>query len=124
MAHHPRVLAAIAATVRGARLAGIPVEVCGEAASDPVCLPLLLGLGVDELSVGASRVGTVRAWVRELDQRECEALAAQALAMRTAEEVEGLLAPLARRLASAEGGDAVAQGVEREPGVLATGGQA
>jgi phosphoenolpyruvate-protein kinase (PTS system EI component) len=124
MAHHPRVLAAIAATVRGARLAGIPVEVCGEAASDPVCLPLLLGLGVDELSVGASRVGTVRAWVRELDQREAEALAARALAMRTAEEVEGLLAPLARRLASAEGGDAAAQGVERGPGVLAAGGQA
>jgi multiphosphoryl transfer protein len=123
LAHHPRVLTAIDATVRAARRVGIPVEVCGEAASDPVCLPLLLGLGVDELSVGASRVGTVRAWVRTLSQREAEALAARALELDRAEEVERLVAPLARRLSSAEGGDAVAQGVEGGPGVLTAGGQ-
>jgi phosphoenolpyruvate-protein kinase (PTS system EI component) len=105
VAHHPRVLAAIAASVRAARRAGIPIEVCGEAASDPVALPLLVGMGVDELSVGASRVGTVRAWVRELVHRDVQELATRALRSTTAQEVDALLAPLAERLAAVERGD-------------------
>jgi phosphoenolpyruvate-protein phosphotransferase len=103
--HHPRVLAAIAASVRSARRAGIPIEVCGEAASDPIALPLLVGLGVDELSVGASRVGTVRAWVRELVLREAQELATRALGCTTAQQVEALAAPVAERLAAVERGD-------------------
>ena len=63
----PRVLRLIAATTRAARAAGIPVDVCGEAASDPSVMPVLVGLGVDELSVAAARVGQVREWVRGLD---------------------------------------------------------
>jgi phosphoenolpyruvate-protein kinase (PTS system EI component) len=64
---HPRVLPLVEGTVRAAHAAGIPVEVCGEAASDPAVIPLLVGLGVDELSVGAARVGEVRQVVRSLD---------------------------------------------------------
>jgi phosphoenolpyruvate-protein phosphotransferase len=124
MAHHPRVLGAIATTVRAAHRAGIRVEVCGEAASDPVGVPLLLGLGVDELSVGASRVGAVREWVRALDYREAADLAARALWATTPDDVQALLGPTAQRLASVEGGDAVAQGVERERRIVAAGGQA
>ncbi len=59
-----RVLRLIDATARAARGAGIPVDVCGEAASDPVAMPILVGLGVDELSAAAARVGEVREWVR------------------------------------------------------------
>jgi multiphosphoryl transfer protein len=99
------VLAAIAEAVRAARRAGIPIEVCGEAASDPIALPLLVGLGVDELSVGASRVGTVRAWIRELVLREAQELASRALTCTTAEEVEALVAPVAARLVAVERGD-------------------
>ena len=67
--HDPRVLRNIAAAAEAAREAAIPLEVCGEAASDPLTVPLLVGLGADELSVGAARVGSVRAWVRKLDDR-------------------------------------------------------
>ena len=63
----PRVLRLIAATTRAARAAGIPVDVCGEAASDPSVMPVLVGFGVDELSVAAARVGQVREWVRGLE---------------------------------------------------------
>jgi len=91
--------------VQAARRAEIPLEVCGEAASDPVALPLLVGLGVDEISVGASRVGTVRAWVRELVQREAKELATRALGCTTAHEVEALAAPVADRLAAVARGD-------------------
>jgi phosphoenolpyruvate-protein kinase (PTS system EI component) len=107
VAHHPRVLAAIATSVQAARRAGIPIEVCGEAASNPIALPLLVGLGVDEVSVGASRVGTVRAWIRELDFREAQKLATRALRCRSAQQVEAFMAPVAERLAAFERGEAV-----------------
>jgi phosphoenolpyruvate-protein kinase (PTS system EI component) len=90
-AHHPRVLAHIARTLRAAHGAGIPVEVCGEAASDPVSLPLLVGLGADELSVGAARVGAVRAQVRDLSFEAAAALTERALAAPDAAAVEQLM---------------------------------
>ena len=61
-----RVLRLIDATARAARRALIPVDVCGEAASDAAAMPILVGLGVDELSAAAARVGEVRRWVREM----------------------------------------------------------
>jgi phosphoenolpyruvate-protein phosphotransferase len=91
-AHHPEVLQLIASTVAGAAHRGIPVEVCGEAASDPISLPLLVGLGVDELSVGASRVGGVRRAVRRLRYDETQHLARLALAATGAAEVAELVA--------------------------------
>ena len=66
-----RVLRLIDATMHAAREAGIPVDVCGEAASDESAMPILVGLGVDELSVAAARVGEVRKWVRGLDYAAC-----------------------------------------------------
>jgi phosphoenolpyruvate-protein kinase (PTS system EI component) len=119
--HHPRVLAAIARVVEAA---GVPVEVCGEAASDPVTMPLLVGLGVDELSVGASRVGAVRRWVRALDHGETVQVARAALGLGGAAEVAGLVGPLARRLVLLEAGQAGAEGVEGRGSVAAVGGQA
>lgn len=62
-----RVLRLIDAAVQAGRAAGIPVDVCGEAASDSIAMPILVGLGVDELSVAAARVGEVRQSIRGLD---------------------------------------------------------
>jgi len=78
----PRVLSLIARTVRAGRRAQIPVDVCGEAASDASSLPVMVGLGVDELSVAAARVGQVRQWIRDLSfessRRESDRLLEQA----------------------------------------------
>jgi phosphoenolpyruvate-protein kinase (PTS system EI component) len=90
-AHHPRVLALIAKTLWAGQAADVPVEVCGEAASDPISVPLLIGLGADELSVGAARVGPVRAWVRELAFAEATQLAERALEAADAAAVERLV---------------------------------
>lgn len=68
---HPQILGLIDATVRAAHPVGIPVEICGEAASQALSLPLLVGLDVDEISVGAARVGEVRSWVREMRYADC-----------------------------------------------------
>jgi phosphoenolpyruvate-protein kinase (PTS system EI component) len=109
--HDPRVLQAIAATVRTAEQATRTLEVCGEAASDPLVAPLLIGLGVDELSVGASRVGATRAWVRNLRASETADLAKRALSAERVAEVEMLLRETAAALELAERGDAADQGV-------------
>jgi phosphoenolpyruvate-protein kinase (PTS system EI component) len=78
----PRVLTAIARTVDAAHEAALNVEVCGEAAGDPVMVPLLLGLGVDELSTGAARVGELRALIRSLSLDACRTTASAALEVR------------------------------------------
>ena len=93
-AHHPAVLRLIAATVEAAGTVGIPVEVCGESASNPLVMPLLVGLGVDELSVGAAAVARVRAWVRALDFAEAATIARRALDAESASQVELLERPL------------------------------
>jgi phosphoenolpyruvate-protein kinase (PTS system EI component) len=121
-AHHPRVLGAIAEVAAVAGERRLPLEVCGEAASDPVTMPLLLGLGVDELSVGAARVGAVRRWVRSLEFGRAKALAGAALALDTAAAVERLVQPQSALLA--EVGDADGEGVNGAVGVVAVGGQA
>jgi phosphoenolpyruvate-protein kinase (PTS system EI component) len=108
--HDPLVLGAIAATVEAA--GGRPVEVCGEAAGDPVVMPLLVGLGVDELSVGAARVGATRAAVRALSG--ASDLACRALRCRDTAEVAALVR---------EAGDAAAERLERDRTIVTVGPQ-
>ena len=81
--HNPRVLRAIATVVQAAKLAQVPIEVCGEAASDPIGAPLLIGSGVDEISVGAARVGTVRQWIRSVSFAELSDLEIRARRLET-----------------------------------------
>jgi phosphoenolpyruvate-protein kinase (PTS system EI component) len=109
-AHHPQVLAAIAEVVRAAHALRRVVEVCGEAASHPVAMPLLLGLGVDELSVGAARVGQVRRWVRALEYERMLALAEAARELDAAAAVASLLAPVTQALDDAGESVAAASG--------------
>jgi phosphoenolpyruvate-protein phosphotransferase len=81
----PRVLRLIDGTMRSARKAGIPVDVCGEAASDETAMSIMVGFGVDELSVAAARVGEVRQRIRELMFADCETLAAASLLSQVAD---------------------------------------
>ncbi|MGB2972125.1 MAG: putative PEP-binding protein, partial [Candidatus Competibacter sp.] len=60
---------------------------CGGIASDPQAIPLLIGLGVDELSVSLPTIPSIKAQVRTLWLHECQDLATRALALETAAEV-------------------------------------
>lgn len=88
---HPAVLRMIAQTCQGAKAHGRWVGVCGGLASDLTATPILLGLGVTELSATAAIVPEVKARVRALDLPACQALAARALAQTSPEAVRALV---------------------------------
>jgi phosphocarrier protein FPr len=84
---HPAVLRLIDATARGAATHGKWVGVCGALAGDPVAVPLLVGLGVTELSVDPVAVPAIKARVRRLDYQLCRQRAQDALALDSAQAV-------------------------------------
>lgn len=88
---HPAVLRLIDATVKAAHDAGKWVGVCGELGADPQAVPILVGLGVDELSVTVPAVPTVKAQVRALNYAETQTLALKALSCATASDVRQLV---------------------------------
>ena len=88
----PAVLKLIHATVMGARTAGKWVGVCGSAASDLQAVPILLGLGITELSCSHPMIPLVKQRIRQLNVLECKQLAQHALAMEDAEQVRAMLA--------------------------------
>jgi multiphosphoryl transfer protein len=87
----PAVLQAIQQVVRAARTANIPVGMCGEMAGNPVALPLLVGLGLDELSMSAPAIPEIKAKIRELSLEKAETIARHILTLPTAEAVQTYL---------------------------------
>jgi phosphocarrier protein FPr/phosphocarrier protein len=87
---HPAVLNLIAMTVDSAEEHDRLVAVCGGLASEPAAVPILIGLGVRELSVVPTLVPQLKSLIRTLTVDSCRALAKQALAMDTAEAVRTL----------------------------------
>lgn len=88
---HPGVLRLIKMTVAAAESQGVPLSVCGEVAADPKFVPLLLGLGVRELSVATRFLPIIKQEIRSISIKEAKALAKKALACSTAQEIDQLL---------------------------------
>jgi phosphoenolpyruvate-protein phosphotransferase len=88
---HPAVLRLIAQTIDAAHKHGKRADICGELGSDAAAVPILLGLGMDELSVSIPSVPTVKAQVRMLKISELQPLAREALHCSTAQEVRELV---------------------------------
>jgi len=84
---HPAVLRMIQQVVAAGHAGGISVAVCGEMAGDPLYTPILLGLGVDELSMNALAVPVVKRIVRHASMEEAQEFARHALQYGTVEEV-------------------------------------
>ena len=88
---HPAVLRSLKMVVDAAHAAGIDACMCGEMAGEPEYLPILLGLGFDELSMAAVSIPKVKKILRRCTKNEAEKLADQALTYATAQEVERFL---------------------------------
>ncbi|MEX3930538.1 phosphoenolpyruvate--protein phosphotransferase [Paraburkholderia phymatum] len=87
---HPAVLRLISVAVQGAEKHDKWVGVCGALAGDPLAVPLLVGLGVTELSVDPVSVPGIKARVRKLDYQLCRQRAQDALALESAQAVRAL----------------------------------
>jgi phosphoenolpyruvate-protein kinase (PTS system EI component) len=87
---HPAVLRLIAKTVEAAGVHGRTVAICGSAASDPVAVPVLIGLGVHELSMVPAVIPQMKALIATLSVDDCISLATHALEKETAEAVRAL----------------------------------
>ena len=96
---HPAILRLIKMTVEAARRHGIWVGVCGEMASEPALVPLLLGLGVDELSVTPSQVPQVKFLIRRIKMTDAVKLAEFALGCDSGAEILARATTLARQVA-------------------------
>jgi phosphoenolpyruvate-protein kinase (PTS system EI component) len=88
---HPAVLALIACTCAAAAGQHKPVAVCGGLASDVAAVPVLLGLGVRELSVVPAQIPRLKALIGRLTLGACRELAQRALALETAGQVRALV---------------------------------
>lgn len=88
---HPAVLRLIDQTVRAAHAAGKWVGVCGGLAAEALAVPVLVGLGVDELSVPVPAIAQIKAQVRALDYARCQELARRLLALADGQQVRRAL---------------------------------
>jgi phosphocarrier protein FPr/phosphocarrier protein len=88
---HPAVLRLISLTCKGAALHQRPVAVCGGLASDPAAVPVLLGLGVSELSVVPTLIPQLKSLIRTLTLDSCREVANRALALESAQQVRALV---------------------------------
>jgi len=87
---HPAVLRLISMVVTAAKSHGRMVAICGGLASDPVAVPILIGLGVHELSMVPAVIPQLKALISSLNIDDCTALANHAVERETAEEVRAL----------------------------------
>lgn len=95
-AFQPAVLRSIKNIIEAGRAAGIPVGMCGEAAADPLMIPLLISFGLDEYSVNSVLVLTARSIISKWSKADADALAEQVLALSTEAEVVAALKAAAR----------------------------
>ncbi|PPS44020.1 phosphoenolpyruvate--protein phosphotransferase [Chroococcidiopsis sp. TS-821] len=94
---HPAVLRSIWQTVQAAHSSGIWVGLCGELAADAVATPILVGLGLDELSLNPQAIPIVKHAISELNAVEAQAIAQRALNLDSADRVRELVSSLMQK---------------------------
>jgi len=88
----PSILRLISNVVRAGQLYNCPVSICGAAASDPLCATLIMGLGLRDFSMESAAIPEIKEAFRRVKISEAEAIAEEALACTTADEVEHCVA--------------------------------
>lgn len=88
---HPAVLAAIADVAQAAKDAGKMVGMCGEMASDPLCTLPLIGMGLDDLSMGPFFIPVIKRFIRSVPFSLAEEVARDIRELATAKDVKGYL---------------------------------
>jgi phosphotransferase system enzyme I (PtsI) len=84
---HPAVVRSIKHVVDAAHQAGIEVSVCGEVASDPFCIPILLGMQIDTISITPQAIPGIKRVIRQTTMEECKNLLKDVLECRTVSKI-------------------------------------
>lgn len=93
---HPAVIRLMDITVRAAKRNGIWTGICGEMAGDLRIIPILVGLGIDELSVGAHQLPSIKKAIRSLSQKDCSEMMREILAAASSPEIAELSDEMAK----------------------------
>jgi len=88
---HPAILRMIQQVVNAAKNAGIGLSLCGEMAGDPLCVPILLSLGIKELSVNARIIPVIKKIIRSISMKEAYADFENVMKLGTAKEVKSYI---------------------------------
>jgi phosphotransferase system enzyme I (PtsI) len=99
---HPAVLAGLAHTIESAKREGKRIGMCGEMAGDPLCALLLLGLGLEEFSMGPLFIPVIKKIIRSVSYRTAMTVAQIALQMDTVDEIKKYLFEQMRDLGMVE----------------------
>lgn len=95
---HPAVLTAVYHTVQAAKRAGKRVGMCGEMGADPLCTLVLLGMGLDELSMEAFFIPVIKRVIRSVSYEVAQRIAREVLGRETIKEIKGYLFEEMKRL--------------------------
>ncbi|QJB56453.1 phosphoenolpyruvate--protein phosphotransferase [Pseudodesulfovibrio sp. zrk46] len=88
---HPATLRTIKLVVDAAHQAGIEVSLCGEVASDPFCVPILLGMGIDSISLTPQAIPGIKRIIRQTNMHDCRKLLKDVLECRTVSRINNLV---------------------------------
>jgi phosphotransferase system enzyme I (PtsI) len=88
---HPATLRSIKLVVDAAHQAGIEVSLCGEVASDPYCVPILLGMGIDSISMTPQAIPGIKRIIRQTNMHDCRKLLRDVLECRTVSRINNLV---------------------------------
>jgi len=89
--YHPAVIRMIMQTVKAARDAGIEVALCGEMAADPMCASILLGIGIDELSMTSGAIPLIKKVIRSISRKQAMNDLNHIIGLTTAMEVKNFI---------------------------------
>ena len=89
--YNPAILRMIQQTVKAAKEAKIPVSICGELAGDPLAITLMVGLGLDSLSMNPISISRVKKLLRSITREQAVKILLEALSLDSADDVEKLL---------------------------------
>ena len=95
---HPAILRMIRQVVAAGRNAGIPISLCGEMAGDPLCVSILLGIGIDGLSMNARAIPLIKKLIRAIPMEQARADLEQVMLLNTAKEVRAFILERTRKM--------------------------
>ncbi len=88
---HPAVVRTLYDIIKSGKKTKTPVSICGEMAADPFAVPLLIGFGLDSLSVFASAIPHIKKIIRNIDLKEVELMANKCLDLKTEKEIRNII---------------------------------